>query len=110
MTVTVKHPESGFTGQVSGIDFIAGVGDVDHDLDAAAAAVLTDHGYTIESSKGTSAKSDAADDLSALTVPKLTALAKAKGIEVPKGAKKDEILALFAAPEKATESEDKQAD
>lgn len=40
-----------------------------------------------------------AEDLSGLKVKELKALAAERGVEVPKGAKKDDLVAALAAPE-----------
>lgn len=47
MAPKITAPDAAFTGTISGIEFTAGVGEVDS-IDDAARAVLTDHGFTIE--------------------------------------------------------------
>ncbi|MCI2959546.1 hypothetical protein MN032_17815 [Agromyces atrinae] len=102
MAPKITAPDAAFTGTVSGIEFTAGVGEVDS-IDDAARAVLTDHGYTIEASakvveipEGTPSEEWTADQLKAYAAKHEIDLGSAK--------KKPEMVQAITDAEKAKEA------
>ncbi|MDZ4046185.1 MAG: hypothetical protein U1E32_10470 [Rhodoglobus sp.] len=90
MAPKITAPDSAFTGTVSGIEFTAGVGEVDS-IDDAARAVLTDHGYTIEAAAKVVEIPEGAPE-EKWTADQLKAYAGKHAIDLGEAKKKPEIL------------------
>lgn len=86
LRITHPHPQAG-RQTVFGIVFVDGVATVE-DLHQERALALTQHGHVIEDIPDGTPFLD-------LTVRELRELAQIEGIDVPKGAKKSEIVSAF---------------
>jgi len=90
LTITAPRPVAGRRSFI-GVEFVDGVASVDS-LHPERALALRQHGYAIE---------DAADPAT-LALPALRALAKDRGLKLPKRADRDQILWMLSqAPEPA---------
>lgn len=100
MSIKITHPE-GLTGNAIGLDFVAGVAEVES-LSDAARTVIAEHGYTVEGKatppEVTIPEGEPTGDWN---VPQLKAYAESKSIDLGDAKKKDEILAVLTAAAKA---------
>lgn len=95
--ITITHPSvTEGTVEVSGLTFVDGKAEV-ADFDAAARAVLADHGFTFDGDAEANAEEVDGQTLEDLTRAEIDALAADRGIDTTGAKNKAEAIAIIEA-------------
>lgn len=91
----ITHPRPALGRQTAlGVDFVDGIALLDVPLHPERDLALRVHGFTVEE------VSEDPEPFAGVTVPELRDLAKIEGLDLPKNAKRPQIIAAFVAAAK----------